>query len=111
MGGDARDTPAAGAAWPRSELAGCGALVPGFGLALRQLRAGRGWSQERLAEQSGLNRSYVGEIERGCVIASLATVEKLALALELAPSALLRHGEALSARREGRGRDLMAIDG
>jgi transcriptional regulator with XRE-family HTH domain len=111
MGSDPHASPGPDPAELKPELAGCGALVPGFGLALRQLRAARGWSQERLAEQSGLNRSYVGEIERGCVIASLATVEKLALALELAPSALLRHGEALSARREGRGRDLMAIDG
>ena len=56
-------------------------LVQGFGIAVRQSREARGWSQERLAEHSDLNRSYVGEIERGSVIASLATVEKLAGAL------------------------------
>ena len=74
------------------------ALVQGFGLGVRQLREARGWSQERLAEHSDLNRSYVGEIERGSVIASLATVEKLAAALKLAPSALLTHGESLGSR-------------
>ena len=40
-------------------------LVKGFGIAVRQSREAQGWSQERLAEQSDLNRSYVGEIERG----------------------------------------------
>ncbi|NVM79053.1 transcriptional regulator with XRE-family HTH domain [Duganella sp. SG902] len=71
------------------------ALVQGFGLGVRQLREAHGWSQERLAEYSNLNRSYIGEIERGVVIASLVTVEKLAAALNLTPSALLTHGERL----------------
>ena len=70
-------------------------LVRGFGLGVRQLREAQGWSQEQLAENSNLNRSYVGEIERGRVIASLLTVEKLAQALKLTPSALLTHGEAI----------------
>nr|WP_315400482.1 helix-turn-helix transcriptional regulator [uncultured Duganella sp.] len=69
-------------------------LVRGFGLGVRQLREARGWSQEQLAENSNLNRSYVGEIERGRVIASLLTVEKLALALKLTPSALLTRCES-----------------
>jgi transcriptional regulator with XRE-family HTH domain len=69
-------------------------LVQNFGLGVRQLREAQGWSQERLAEHSNLNRSYVGEIERGVVIASLVTVEKLAAALQLTPSELLTHGEA-----------------
>ncbi|WP_426210064.1 helix-turn-helix domain-containing protein [Massilia sp. TWP1-3-3] len=70
-------------------------LVTGFGIGVRQLREARGWSQERLAEQANLNRSFVGEIERGCVIASLLTVEKLAAALTLTPSALLTRCEAI----------------
>ncbi|MFS2003789.1 helix-turn-helix domain-containing protein [Duganella sp. CT11-25] len=70
-------------------------LVQHFGVGVRQLRKERGWSQERLAENSNLNRSYIGEIERGCVIASLVTVEKLAAALQLTPSALLTRGESI----------------
>ena len=31
-------------------------LIKQFGLAVRQLREGRGWSQERLAEAADLNR-------------------------------------------------------
>jgi transcriptional regulator with XRE-family HTH domain len=71
------------------------ALARSFGLGVRQLREAQGWSQERLAENSNLNRSYIGEIERGVVIASLLTVEKLSTALNLSPAALLTHGENL----------------
>jgi len=75
------------------------ALVRSFGLGVRQLREALGWSQERLAENSNLNRSYIGEIERGVVIASLLTVEKLAGALQVTPAALLHHGEELRQAR------------
>ena len=60
-----------------------------FGRAVREAREGLGWSQERFAELANLNRSYLGEIERGVVSASLATVEKIASALEIPPSELL----------------------
>ena len=84
-------------------------LVQSFGIGVRQLRAAQGWSQETLAENSNLNRSYIGEIERGCAIASLLTVEKLASALKLTPSALLQHSESISERNFVRGISLMAI--
>jgi ribosome-binding protein aMBF1 (putative translation factor) len=84
-------------------------LVRSFGIGVRQLREAHGWSQERLAEQSNLNRSYVGEIERGRAIASLLTVEKLAAALKLTPSALLTRGEAISRMAPLPGGKLMAI--
>ncbi len=72
-------------------------LVRSFGLGVRQLRETRGWSQERLAEHAGLNRSYIGEVERGAVTASLTTVAKLARAFNLPPSALINRGETLVA--------------
>ena len=84
-------------------------LVQGFGIAVRQSREARGWSQERLAELSDLNRSYVGEIERGSVIASLATVEKLAGALGVAASGLVERGEAIQRAQRVRGIELAAI--
>ncbi|MBJ7309786.1 helix-turn-helix domain-containing protein [Rugamonas sp. CCM 8940] len=84
-------------------------LVQSFGIGVRQLREAQGWSQERLAENSNLNRSYVGEIERGRAIASLLTVEKLAAALQLTPSALLTRGEAISQLQPPPGGKLMAI--
>ncbi|MDD2608430.1 MAG: helix-turn-helix transcriptional regulator [Giesbergeria sp.] len=84
-------------------------LVQSFGLAVRQSREAQGWSQERLAEQADLNRSYVGEIERGRAIASLQTVEKLALSLGIAPSTLVQRGEVLRQSNLVRGLQLAAI--
>jgi transcriptional regulator with XRE-family HTH domain len=60
-----------------------------FGQAVRRLREQLHWSQERLAAEADLNRSYVGEIERGSVTASIATAAKLAAALEVSLSELL----------------------
>lgn len=67
--------------------------VDHFPLVLRQLREQNGWSQEQLAERADLNRSYVGELERGRAMPSLATVGKLADALALTPSRLLAYCE------------------
>ena len=78
------------------------ALVRSFGLGVRRLREARGWSQEDLAEHSDLNRSFIGEIERGAATPSLVTVAKLSQAFGLAPSVLVSHGERPI---------LMAIDG
>ena len=68
-------------------------LVQQFGLAVRQLREKRGWTQEELAEQADINRSYLGEIERASAVPSLATIGKLASALDLSPSSLLENCE------------------
>ncbi len=65
-------------------------LIDLFGSTVRRQRESRGWSQEHLAWQADLNRSYVGEIERGQVVASLLTVQKLADALGLPAADLLR---------------------
>ncbi|MEX3957499.1 helix-turn-helix protein [Trinickia symbiotica] len=65
------------------------ALVRNFGAAVRALREAHGWSQEELAEHAGLNRSYVGEIERGMAIASIVTVDKLARAFGVSMATLL----------------------
>ena len=64
-------------------------LVRHFGATVRELREAQGWTQEQLAEYAGLNRSYVGEIERGACIASILTVDKLAKALSVPMARLL----------------------
>jgi ribosome-binding protein aMBF1 (putative translation factor) len=61
---------------------------------VRQMREAQGWSQELLAENADLNRSYVGEIERGIASPSLLTAEKLAQALGIKLSELVAHCEA-----------------
>ncbi|WP_323117896.1 helix-turn-helix domain-containing protein [Burkholderia alba] len=65
------------------------ALVRRFGAVIRQLREAHAWSQEQLAEHAGLNRSYVGELERGTAIASIVTADKLARAFDVPIAHLL----------------------
>jgi len=64
-------------------------IVTKFGVAVRQFREANDWSQEALAEQAGLNRSFIGEIERGTSIASIVTVDKIARALGVRAANLL----------------------
>ena len=80
-----------------------------FGLAVRQSREAMGWSQEQLAAHADLNRSYVGEVERGRAIASIVTAHKLAHALNVDVAALLRHGELLERQRVAQRLRLAAI--
>jgi transcriptional regulator with XRE-family HTH domain len=52
-----------------------------IGLNLRRLRVERGLSQERLALASGIDRSYVGRIERGSENVTIDALEALATVL------------------------------
>ena len=56
---------------------------------LRMLRFLHGWSQERLAEQSGLHRTYVSLIERAQCNISLDNMERIAAAFGLSLAELL----------------------
>ena len=57
---------------------------------IRELRVLRGWSQERLALECSLDRTYVSAIERKRWNVSLSNIERLALALEVPPWSLLK---------------------
>ena len=50
---------------------------------LKRLRLERGFTQEELADRPGLNRNYVGMIEREENAATVDTLEALAEALEV----------------------------
>ena len=52
---------------------------------LRILRKQKGLSQEELAFQAGINRNYVGQIEREEKSPTVDILEKLAKALEIKP--------------------------
>ena len=60
-----------------------------FGQRLVVLRKEIGWSQERLALESGLARSYLGGVERGQRNVALLNIVRLARALGKPPSDLL----------------------
>jgi len=60
-----------------------------FGKRLMELRKARGWSQEKLALESGLARSYVGGIERGQRNIALYNICVLAETLGATPSEML----------------------
>lgn len=67
--------------------------LPLFGQRLIELRKERGWSPEHLALESGLARSYLGEVERGKRNIALVNICILAHTLGVAPAALLSFGE------------------
>lgn len=50
---------------------------------IRLRRVERGWSQERLALECELDRTYVSAVERSRWNVSLANIERLATALEV----------------------------
>ena len=57
---------------------------------IRSLRVQKKWSQERLALECDLDRTYVSAIERSQWNISLSNVERLANALEVPAWELLR---------------------
>lgn len=61
-----------------------------LGSRLAKLRKERGWSQEQLALESGIARSYLGGIERGQRNIALLNICKLAATLGIEPSELMK---------------------
>ena len=57
---------------------------------IKQLRNKRGWNQEELAHRAGLGRSFVGIIETGRKDLRISTLAKLADALGVPITALLK---------------------
>ena len=66
-------------------------ILKRLGGQVRQLRARKGWSQEHLADEAGVDRSYMSGIERGVRNVSVLTSAKIAKALGVSLSALFRH--------------------
>jgi transcriptional regulator with XRE-family HTH domain len=61
-----------------------------FGRALRWQRQKLGVSQEAFADMCGLDRSYIGGIERGERNVALVNIEKIAKTLRLTIAELFR---------------------
>ena len=57
---------------------------------LRQLRQEKGWSQEVFADEAGLHRTYISDLERGARNPTVRALGRLAEALKLDAAELLR---------------------
>lgn len=57
------------------------AILSAFGKRVRAAREARDWSQEDLAHEAGLDRTYVGGVERGERNVALLNLNRLAAAL------------------------------
>lgn len=56
---------------------------------LKRLREEKGWSQEDLADEAGLHRTYVSGLERQVRNPTIQILERLAKALVVKASALI----------------------
>ena len=65
-----------------------------FGDAVRKIRQRRGISQEKLAELAGIHRTYIGDVERGTRNLALVNMTRIAKALGLRLSELIREMES-----------------
>lgn len=61
-----------------------------FGLNVRRVREERGWTQEELARRAGINRSYLGGVERGKRRVAMENIARIAQALGIFPDVLFR---------------------
>jgi transcriptional regulator with XRE-family HTH domain len=61
-----------------------------FATNLRRLRHGKGISQEDLAYEAGINRSYMSKLEKGATYPGLEIIAKLATTLGCEPAELLK---------------------
>jgi transcriptional regulator with XRE-family HTH domain len=64
-------------------------LLRRFGSRVRDLRQSRGLSQEDFAERCGLDRTYIGGVERGERNISLKNIGQIAAALDMPIARLL----------------------
>ena len=65
-------------------------IIAVFGQRVRMLRKARELSQETFADLAGLDRSYVGGVERGERNVSLVNIKKFADALEISVEKLFQ---------------------
>lgn len=65
-------------------------LLKKLGNKIRMLRTERNLNQEELADMSGIERSYMGAIERGERNPSFDKLTSIAKALKISPSELLK---------------------
>lgn len=70
---------------------------------IKTIREEKGLSQQALSERSGLDRTYIGKIERGDRVPSLGTIVKIASGAGIEPHRLLQSEQDGSARNDHEG--------
>ena len=70
-----------------------------FAANLRRLRHERGISQENLAYEADVNRTYISKLEKGVSFAGLEIIGKFAAVLQVEPAELLKFPVGRSKRR------------
>ncbi len=60
-----------------------------LGKNVRRLRDARGWSQEAFADEAGIHRTYISDIERGARNPTITVLERIAVSLDVSPGSLL----------------------
>ncbi len=61
------------------------------GLNVKRLRREKGWSQEDLADECGLHRTYISGVERGIRNPTVLVIEKIARTLGVEAAELMRN--------------------
>ena len=64
-----------------------------FATNLRRLRNAKGWSQDELAYEAKISRSYLSQIEKGVYHVSISVIGKLAHALDAEPDEFLKRAK------------------
>jgi transcriptional regulator with XRE-family HTH domain len=54
-----------------------------YGIKVKKFRINKGWSQEKLALNADLDRTYIPSIEKGERNVSIVVIEKIAIALDV----------------------------
>lgn len=74
-------------------------LLKTFGARVRELRKSKDMSQELLADECKLDRTYIGGVERGERNISLANILKIAVALDIDIVELFHFQKSKSAKK------------
>lgn len=77
-------------------------FITNLGRTIRYERARKGFSQESLAEAARMHRNHLGSVERGERNVSVHNLLRIAEALRLPLSNLIREAEELAASEKGR---------
>jgi len=65
-------------------------ILKALGIRIRELRSKKGWSQEAFADACGINRSHMGQVERGETNMTFATLHFIAQRLDTTIASLFK---------------------